>query len=107
MTGLLRQELGPDNMDELERSSQEFADFSIGLRRIWSFVEGQETTLILRDTKDSSELPRVVTTANRMAKLRTATFFKTPVSTLFGFRTSPDPEADSGPALGYSQHSRP
>jgi hypothetical protein len=53
MGSLLRNELSSDNIDELERLSQEFAPFAIGLKKIWSFFEGQETRL--RVSADGSD----------------------------------------------------
>jgi hypothetical protein len=79
MSYLLREELSSDNVDALERSSREFAAVSIGLKKIWSFVEGQETVLVLSETRQNTSAPDDSTTT--LAKnARTTTFFKTPVS---------------------------
>jgi hypothetical protein len=79
MSDLLRNELGSDNIDILERSSREFATVSIGLKRIWSFIEGQETTLTVSESheEDSSSYDDDV---EKHRPGRTTTFFKTPVS---------------------------
>jgi hypothetical protein len=45
MGSLLRNELSSDNIDALEKLSQEFAPFAIGLKKIWSFFEGQDTRM--------------------------------------------------------------
>jgi hypothetical protein len=55
MGSLLRNELSSDNIDALERLSQEFAPFAIGLKKIWSFFEGQDTKL--RISPDGSDRP--------------------------------------------------
>jgi Mg2+ and Co2+ transporter CorA len=75
MSNLLREELSSDNMGALERLSQEFAAVSIGLKKIWSFVEGEETTLILSEARgevSASENPTISID-------RSTTFFKTPI----------------------------
>jgi hypothetical protein len=55
MGSLLRNELSSDNIDALERLSQEFAPFAIGLKKIWSFFEGRETKM--RISADETDEP--------------------------------------------------
>jgi hypothetical protein len=77
MGSLLRNELSSDNLDMLEHLSQEFAPFAIGLKKIWSFFEGQETRL--RISADGSDAPST-NDESESTMIREMTILVSPVS---------------------------
>jgi hypothetical protein len=78
MGSLLRNELSSDNLDMLERLSQEFAPFAIGLKKIWSFFEGKETKL--RISADGSDEPSFNNDDSESTMIREMTILVSPVS---------------------------
>lgn len=79
MTELLRAEMSSDNIGDLERANREFAMVALWFKKIWSFLEGQQTTLTVSGTppvQDDDD----DTGAEADTTGRSPTFFQTPVS---------------------------